>query len=99
MVTSAFLRSPVPDGVHLAIEPPAVLVRAGLCEPDELWIALAAMMKKAVTNLGLKFEQGTALEGPREVCEDVHEWSRQLGRRRKSSMLRRRTPSDFSEWR
>eukprot|EP00439_Symbiodinium_sp_Y106_P038650 s3129_g4.t1 len=25
-----------------------------LCEPDELWIALAAMMKKAVTNLGLK---------------------------------------------
>ncbi|CAE7767290.1 RE2 [Symbiodinium sp. CCMP2592] len=42
-VTSAFLRAPVPDGIHLAIKPPAVLVRAGLCQPDELWIALAAV--------------------------------------------------------
>ena len=76
-VTSAFLRAPVPEGVHLAIRPPSVLVRAGLCEPDELWIALAAvygfrssprwwssyrtdMMKKAITKMGLRFEQGTA---------------------------------------
>ena len=116
-VTSAFLRALVPNGVHLAINPPSVLVRAGLCEPDELWIALAAvygfrssprwwssyrtdMMKKAVTKIGMKFEQGTAdpnvwkvlnekgelqgliavyvddylVTGPKEICEDVHEW-------------------------
>ena len=42
-VTSAFLRAPVPDGVHLAIKPPSVLVHAGLCEPDELRVALAAV--------------------------------------------------------
>ena len=116
-VTSAFLRALVPNGVHLAINPPSVLVRAGLCEPDELWIALAAvygfrssprwwssyrtdMMKKAVTKIGMKFDQGTAdpniwkvlnekgelqgliavyvddylVTGPKEICEDVHEW-------------------------
>ncbi|OLP81882.1 putative transposon protein [Symbiodinium microadriaticum] len=36
-VVSAFLRAPVPDGTLLALRPPAVLVRAGLAEPSEVW--------------------------------------------------------------
>ncbi|CAE7789604.1 RE1 [Symbiodinium sp. CCMP2592] len=36
-VVSAFLRAPVPQGTRLALRPPAVLVRAGLADPSELW--------------------------------------------------------------
>ncbi|CAE7364775.1 RE1, partial [Symbiodinium sp. KB8] len=36
-VVSAFLRAPVPEGTLLALGPPAVLVRAGLAQPSEIW--------------------------------------------------------------
>ena len=36
-VVSAFLRAPVPEGTLLALRPPAVLVKAGLAAPSELW--------------------------------------------------------------
>ncbi|CAE6936905.1 RE1 [Symbiodinium sp. CCMP2592] len=36
-VVSAFLRAPVPQGTLLALRPPAVLVRAGLAQPNEVW--------------------------------------------------------------
>ena len=42
-VCNAFLRAPVPEGTKLALRPPAVLVRAGLAEPGEVWEVLTAM--------------------------------------------------------
>ena len=42
-IKNAFLRAPVPDGVILVLRPPAILVRAGLATPDELWQCHTAM--------------------------------------------------------
>ncbi|CAE7777535.1 RE1 [Symbiodinium sp. CCMP2592] len=42
-VVSAFLRAPVPEGTRLALRPPAALVKAGLAEPDEIWVVQMAL--------------------------------------------------------
>ncbi|CAE7208121.1 GIP [Symbiodinium sp. CCMP2592] len=42
-VVSAFLRAPVPAGTKLALRPPAALVKAGLAEPDEIWVVQTAL--------------------------------------------------------
>ena len=36
-IKNAFLRAPIPKGTMLALRPPAMVVRAGLATPDEIW--------------------------------------------------------------
>ena len=45
-IKTAFLRAPIPDlpnGRKYAMEPPKAMIRAGLAEPGELWLATAAV--------------------------------------------------------
>ena len=60
-IKTAFLRAPIPDlpnGRKNAMEPPKAMIRAGLAEPGELWLATAAVFfgSKGVQNGGQSTE-------------------------------------------
>ncbi|CAE7245139.1 RE2 [Symbiodinium sp. CCMP2592] len=74
-VVSAFLRAPVPQGTLLALRPPAVLVRAGLAQPSEVWsVHMVRDAGGCVVGLVIIYVDDFFIAAPKEICGDIYKW-------------------------